>query len=151
MSETTSLSHIDDNLVIALTHSCIKCSEGIDRDHYLLVGYKHVDITPSLLISQADLGLSSNSTRPTWTHVDCFLPDLKGWNVNPDIQTCIRCKSKLSPKDIVQPVFRVNNPRAINKFDPTDVGIELGERIYFVHAGCDNPSMDQDTSNILRG
>lgn len=63
--------------------------------------------------------------------------------MRPDLQYCIRCRQSLRTDHIVQPVFGVDNPNAINPADPTDRGVTLGERIYFVHVDCGNPALRQ--------
>lgn len=63
--------------------------------------------------------------------------------MRPDIQYCIRCRKHLGTTDIVQPVFGVENANAVNPADPTDRGLSLGERIYFVHVECTNPKLTQ--------
>jgi hypothetical protein len=50
---------------------------------------------------------------------------------------------------VIQPVFQVINPREQNPLDPTDVGIALNERVYFLHADCSNPGLNRHSSNIL--
>lgn len=71
--------------------------------------------------------------------------------MNPDMHNCIRCKKKLGEKDMVQPVFQIIDSKAINPLDPTDIGIALNERVYFVHCDCTNSKLDAHSSNIIFG
>jgi hypothetical protein len=50
---------------------------------------------------------------------------------------------------MIQPVFQVVNPREVNPADPEDIGMALGDRIYFVHADCENVKLDRKSGNIL--
>lgn len=61
--------------------------------------------------------------------------------MRPDIQYCIRCREPIRTRDVVQPVFGVQDAQAVNPLDPQDKGLVLGERIYFVHVDCKNRDM----------
>jgi hypothetical protein len=90
--------------------------------------------------------------RNFFIHLDCEDPELlKGWFVLPSIHHCIRCNGALKPADMVQPVFSVEDPKVRNPNDPTDLGVSLRERIFFVHCDCKNPGLNRASGNIITG
>lgn len=94
-----------------------------------------------------DLGLLyGNDVRVCWYHVDCADPTLRKIAMRPDVTYCYRCKRPLKRGDAVSPTYQVTDPRATNPHDSTDIGIMLGERIYFAHIACDDT---QAASSIL--
>lgn len=99
--------------------------------------------------NQIDLGLIGANVRNNWLHFNCDKPLRTDWAMYPDLHSCIRCKKKLEASDLIQPVFQVVNPRAVNPSDATDIGIALNERVYMVHCDCFNPQLTNRSSNIL--
>lgn len=136
-----------DRQIEALSHGCAGCGKGFTDGTFCVTSYRVSDIRP--FFSQVELGIIGAGVRNIWLHLDCDEVNLRSWNMQPDIHVCIRCKSHLGRTDVVQPVFQVVNPDAINPDDPTDKGVELGDRIYFVHVDCKNTALNQSSSNIL--
>lgn len=131
----------------ALAHNCVACSKPFADRHLVLASYWQKDIRS--FERQIELGLLGAAVRNTWLHFNCEKPLITSWTMNPDMHSCIRCKKALGAQDMVQPVFQIINPRAVNPGDPTDVGIALNERVYFVHCDCANPALNNSRSNIL--
>jgi len=140
---------LDDLRIEALAHGCATCSKPLNEGHRVLSAY-HVSELRSFS-RQAELGIIGAGARNFWTHVECANPALaKGsWAMHPDIHHCIRCGNKLSAKDIVNPVFRVDDPNMVNPSDPGDRGVALGDRIYFMHADCKNPALKSSSLLIV--
>ena len=122
----------------ALTYRCVTCCQALDVRHRVLGSYRMSDLVYAR--HELEVGYFSHGARPLWRHVDCADPTLKGYNMRPDIQHCVKCRKRLAKDDIIQPVFGIENANAINPADPTDRGLTLGERIYFMHADCANPA-----------
>ncbi len=140
---------MDDNKIIALTHRCAACSIELGEGHLITSAYVKADVTR--FDRQVDLGLAGANVRGMWVHLDCAKPSRLNWKMNPDLQTCLRCQKSIETRDDVQPVFQVTNPRMVNPRDPSDVGVALNERMYFVHADCRNPGLDKKSTHILLG
>jgi hypothetical protein len=103
--------------------------------------YKHGEL--GTFAAQVELGIAGNNVRNYWAHLYCTNPTLTGYNVQPSIHTCIECRTALTKNDLILPVFQVLNPKAINPRDVTDFGVELSDRIYFVHFNCRNKKLQQ--------
>ena len=132
----------------ALSQGCARCGKTFADGHRLLAGYFVKDVRS--FEKQIELGIIGANVRNLWIHLDCDDPHLsRGWEMTPDIQHCIKCKAFLKKEDVVSPVFCIDNPRAMNPEDPTDMGITLRERVYFVHTDCTNPGLNRGASNIL--
>lgn len=131
----------------ALSHNCAICGKGFSTQHLVLAAYFQKSIRD--FERQIELGLIGANVRNVWVHFSCQHPLITSWAMNPDMHSCIRCKKSLSDKDLVQPVFQIIDAKAVNPSDPTDVGIALNERVYFVHCDCGNPRLDNKNSNIL--
>jgi len=141
---------LNDLRIEALSLGCACCGKTFADGHRLMAAYFVRDVRS--FEQQVELGIIGARVRNLWVHVDCDNPDLRvGWNMTPDIHHCIRCKTFLKKEDIVSPVFGIDNPRAVNPDDPSDIGISLRERVYFVHTDCKNPTLTRDSSNILLG
>ena len=136
-------------LVEALTHGCADCGKPFEDRHRVKAAYVTKSITS--FYNQIELGIIGASVRNYWVHLDCEDPALwsNEWNMNPDIQHCVKCGEGLSSKDMVVPVFQIVDPRAVNPNDPTDVGVALGDRVYFVHADCRNRELNKRSTNLL--
>lgn len=89
-----------------------------------------------------DLGVVLD-VRIHYRHVDCADPELRkgSYHVIPTIEQCIKCKQKLLPNHFVMPVHQITGVDVVNPNDPTDKGLELGERIHLVHVDCTAPSL----------
>lgn len=138
---------LGDLQIEALAHNCVSCGKPFKDGHMVFAAYWGRDLRS--FENQVDLGLLGANVRNTWLHFNCDKPLRTDWAMFPDLHSCIRCKKKLGEKDMVQPVFQVVNPRAVNPNDPTDVGIALNERIYMAHCACENPHLTNRSSNIL--
>lgn len=139
---------LSDLQIDALSQGCARCSKVFADGHRLMASYFVKDVRS--FERQVELGIIGARIRNLWVHVDCEDPSLqKGWIMTPDIHHCIRCKSFLKKEEVVVPVFGIDNPQAVNPNDPTDVGISLRERVYFVHVDCTNPTLTRGSSNIL--
>jgi hypothetical protein len=137
-----------DNIKIeALTHRCAACGQRMGDTHLVTSAYFKSDIRH--FNKQVELGIIGADIRALWVHFDCKKPKISDWNMTPDIHVCIRCTKPLANKDIIQAVFQVIDNQAVNPSDPTDVGIALNERIYFIHCDCQNPTLNKQSSNIL--
>ena len=136
-----------DIAINALAHGCARCSTPFQDRHFCVAAY-----TVSTLRSferQVELGIIGASVRNYWVHLACKDPTLKQFKMHPDIQYCIRCNLALGKHNVVQPVYQIVDPEAINPADHTDKGVALGERVFFVHADCKNPSLNRENTNIL--
>lgn len=123
----------------ALTYRCVTCCQALDVRHRVLGSYRMSDLVYAR--HELEVGFFTGETRPVWSHVDCADPSLERWNMRPDIQYCIRCRVGLKKTDIVQPVFGIEQTNVVNPADPTDKGLVLGDRVYFIHADCKRPSL----------
>lgn len=137
-------------LIEAVSCCCGKCSKPLRQLERIVGSYvcKHLTEMAVDPYKGADVGIIP-AVRPIWIHVDCSNTQLTGWHLNPSIRHCIKCGLAVSKEDVLVPVFRVENERAVNPSDPTDVGIALGERLYFVHADCTNPRLSSINTNLL--
>jgi len=142
---------LNDLRIEALAQGCVSCSKPLKHGHRVLTAY-HLSELRSFA-QQVELGLLGAGARNFWTHVECENPDLeKGtWAMHPDIHHCVRCGDSLSKKDVVNPVFRVEDPNMVNPSDPADRGVALGDRIYFMHADCKNPALTKGSSILITG
>jgi hypothetical protein len=131
----------------ALANKCVSCSKLFKDGHLVFAAYWQRELTS--FEKQVDLGLLGGNVRNTWLHFNCDKPLRTDWAMYPDLHSCIRCKKKLGTSDMVQPVFQIVNPRAVNPNDFTDVGIALNERLYLVHCDCTNTQLDHRSTNIL--
>ncbi len=95
-----------------------------------------------------EIGLFTGNVRPLWRHVECDDPELKKppYRMQPTIEHCVRCRSKLGVMDIVQPVFQVTGVNIQNPSDPTDRGMCLGERNHYIHVDCKHPTLQSGGS-----
>lgn len=140
---------LSDLQIEALSQGCARCGKTFHDGHRLTAAYFTKDVRS--FERQVELGIIGARIRNIWCHVSCEDPTLatNAWNMTPDIHHCIKCKSFLQKEDIVVPVFGIDNPRAVNPNDPTDIGISLRERIYFVHVDCKNKTLTGESSNII--
>lgn len=133
----------------ALAEGCADCGKPFEDAHRIRAAYAAKDIRS--FERQVELGIIGANVRNFWVHVDCT--DLKltdeHWNMNPDIHHCIKCGKSLESDAIIVPVFQVIDPKAVNPDDPTDTGVALGERVYFIHADCKNTKLNKRNTNIL--
>lgn len=132
---------MDGVLLDAVSRLCVVCSQPLCALHRVVGAYRAEDLFSSA--PDVEVGLFVGSGRPLFRHVACEDPTLKNWKMRPDIQYCIRCRKGLATRDVVQPVFGVQDAQAVNPLDPTDKGLTLGERIYFVHVDCKNTDMSR--------
>jgi len=128
-------------LIEVMAHTCAVCEKGLKSTDRITSLYKCSDI--STFAKQAELGIAGGSTRNYWAHLFCDNTNLGGYLLQPDIHSCIECKRALTRQDLVIPVFQVMNPRIVNPADITDVGLELAERIFFIHHNCRNTKINQ--------
>jgi hypothetical protein len=141
---------LNDLRIEALSQGCARCGKTFADGHRLVAAYFVKDVRS--FENQVELGIIGASVRNLWVHVDCDDPELsRDWIMTPNIHHCIKCKTFLKKEDVVSPVFGIDNPRAVNPSDPTDVGLSLRERVYFMHVDCRNTSLNKDSSNILIG
>jgi len=138
---------VDSLRIEALMHRCAACSRRLEDGDMIASAYIKEDVAH--FDKQVELGIVGADVRVMWVHLDCQKPSRVEWRMNPDLQTCIRCNMKIGMKDVVQPCFQVTDPDARSSTDPTDRGIALNERIYFVHADCKNPGLDKRSTHIL--
>lgn len=138
---------LSDRQIEALAQGCAKCGKPFAEANFCLSAYLVDDL--SGFEDQLELGITAVHTRTLWVHVDCQNVKLEGWDMLPDIHICIRCKKPLDKKHLVQPVFQVTDGKAVNPNDPTDFGVAIGDRIYFMHGDCANPRLDGSQGNIL--
>jgi len=140
---------LNDLRIEALTHECVRCSKPLRHGHRVLSAYYVSELRS--FAQQVELGLIGAGARNFWTHVECDNPTLKEgvWFMHPDIHHCVRCGESLTSKDVVNPVFRVDDPNMQNPEDPMDRGVALGDRIYFMHADCKNRALTRGSSILL--
>jgi len=132
----------------ALGGGCAACSKPFVLNHRVRTAYCAGDIRS--FETQVELGIIGRGVRNIWVHVECSDPALlKDYNMTPDIHHCIKCHAFLKKEEIVSPVFSIDDANAMNPNDPTDRGLALRERVYFVHADCRNPLLRGQASNIL--
>lgn len=131
----------------ALTHGCAACGASFNSGAFVHAVYFKSAIRN--FEKQIEIGIIGATVRNFWVHASCTAPSIGAWSVVPDIHTCVRCKQRLQDKHIIVPVFQIVKARAVNPNDPTDVGVELGDRVYFMHADCKNGTLDKQSSNIL--
>ena len=133
----------------ALNASCASCGVALkDRDR-ITSAYSVKDIRSFEF--QVELGILGADIRNYWIHVDCIDPALSTGldHLQPSIHPCIRCNEQLESQDVICPVFQVVTAKVQNPSDPTDIGIGLGERVYFVHADCKNKELTKQPTSIL--
>lgn len=135
------------NVLEMLAHGCAGCGRAFKSSERVCSIYRAQDITS--FEQQVELGIIGAGVRNHWVHLYCSDPTLKDHSLKPDIHHCIECRTSLDKKDMVMPVFQVTDPRAVNPLDPTDVGLALAERVYFVHGSCRNKALDKDKDNPL--
>ncbi len=137
-----------DQQIHALGNGCASCGKPFVLNTRVRTAYQQRDLKSFEF--QVELGIIGSGVRNIWVHVDCEDTQLlRGWNMAPDIHHCIKCHSKLKRDEIVSPVFSIDDANAINPNDPTDKGLALRERVYFVHADCRNKTLNNQSSNIL--
>lgn len=148
-SRRVTLLVFSDLQIEALGHGCAVCSKPFVLNHRIRTAYRTQDIRSFEF--QAELGIIGAGVRNIWMHVDCSDPKLlrNTWGMAPDIHHCIKCKNGLKKDELISPVFSIDDANAINPSDPTDRGLALRERVYFIHADCRNPSLTGSQSNIL--
>lgn len=139
-----------DLLIEALTHNCVSCTKPLTSGHRVITAYYVSDLRS--FSQQVELGLLGASARNFWVHVECANPKLKEgtWHMHPDIHHCIRCGKSLATKDVVNPVFQIVDAKAVNPSDPTDVGIAMSDRIYFLHSDCANPQLTRGSGLLIK-
>lgn len=135
---------MDSLRIDAVSERCLVCTAPLARRHFVVPTYLAHDLLYAK--QHLEVGLLVNGVRPMWHHVDCADPSLKRYNVLPDIHYCLRCRRQISNYEVIQPVFCVDNPRAVNPKDPTDVGMTFGDRIYFRHVDCTNRQLRDDAA-----
>jgi hypothetical protein len=120
----------------ALAHGCAKCAKPFVLNSRIRSAYLVRDIHS--FEQQIELGIAGRGVRNLWLHVECADPTLlaKQWDMKPTIHHCIRCSRDLKREDLVVPVFSVDDPCVINPSDPSDKGLTLRERVFFMHADC---------------
>lgn len=131
---------------------CVQCTKRFaDRDR-IAPSY----VTEELGLDapkQPEVGLllfnAADQARPFFHHVDCEDPSLRDSPLLPSIHYCIRCRLPLERRDLVHPVFQVVNPTATNPGDPTDKGVEFGERIHFAHIDCKDARLRRTSALIV--
>lgn len=123
----------------AISSRCIVCCRELGVRHRVLGSYRVSDLVYAR--HELEVGLFTGNVRPLWMHVDCADPTLYKLHMRPDVTYCIRCRERLRTHDVILPVFGVDQGEAVNPNDPTDRGLMLSERQYFMHADCKNPSM----------
>lgn len=98
-----------------------------------------------------EVGLFTGNVRPLWRHVECRDPELRKppYRMQPTIEHCVRCRSRLGLADVVQPVFQVTGVNITNPNDPTDKGMCLGERNHYIHVDCGNPQLSHGQSLLV--
>jgi len=127
----------------ALAHGCAKCAKPFILNSRVRSAYLVRDIHS--FEHQVELGIAGRGVRNLWLHVDCADPTLitKQWNMKPTIQHCIRCSRELKRDELVVPVFSIDDANAVNPADPTDRGLALRERVFFMHADCSDARFKQ--------
>lgn len=139
---------MDTRLVDATATRCLICRSLLRDRHRVALGYNTTDLFYAQ--AQLDIGVMLN-VRILYKHVDCADPELTQgvYRVIPTIENCIRCKQKIRAAHIIQPVYQVTAVDVVNPTDPTDKGIELGERIHFVHIDCGSPTLLSNGSLLV--
>lgn len=125
-----------------LTHACAVCQKDLKENDRVTSLYAAGEVNS--FANQAALGIAGANVRNYWAHLYCHNTKLAGYPLVPDIHTCIECRKSLSKEDMIVPVFRVLNPKMINPNDLTDFGVELSDRIYFIHYSCRNTVISKD-------
>jgi len=134
--------------IYALGGGCASCSKPFVLNHRVRTAYCAGDLRS--FENQMELGILGSGVRHVWMHVECSDPALlKEYNMSPDIHHCIKCHSRLRKEEIVSPVFSIDDANMVNPADPTDRGLALRDRVYFVHADCRNTTLNNQSSNIL--
>ena len=139
---------MDGLLLDAINKRCVVCAQAFGALHRVLGAYRAEELFSS--VPEVEVGLFVGGCRPLFRHVACDDPTLKAWQMRPDIQYCIRCREPIQNRDVVQPVFGIQDAHAVNPFDPTDKGLTLGERIYFVHVECKNRDMSTGNGILVK-
>ncbi len=140
---------MDSLLVKAIAHRCAACSSHFAPQHLVMAAYRHSTVRH--FGDQVEIGIIGADVRNLWIHFSCDKPLITSWIMTPDLHNCIRCKKRLEDNHMIQPVFQILDAKMVNPADPTDVGISLNERVYFVHCDCGNPALNAHSSNILVG
>lgn len=138
---------LDTIRIEALNSQCTACGNPLHDRERIVATYPVSSIRS--FEKQIELGILGAGIRNYWVHLDCTNPFLQGYSMIPDITHCIHCKNLLTPTDIVLPVFQVTGVNVANPEDPTDKGLTLGDRVYFVHANCKNRNLKGDSGNLL--
>ena len=139
---------MDGVLLDAVTKRCIGCHQELAVYHRVLGGYRAGELFSS--DPGAEVGLFVGNARPLLQHVSCQDPTLATWKMQPVLHNCIKCRKALQKADAVQPVFGVQDAVALNPHDPTDVGLTLGDRIYFIHVDCKNPGLGAGNGLLVK-
>lgn len=126
---------MDELRLDALTSRCVACAKILVEYDRVTAAYAMGDILQMQPDHLFEVGLFDGSVRPMLCHAVCSDPQLRIWNVTPNITHCVRCHIAFQRHDVVHPVFGVIG-RATNPSDPTDIGLQLNERIHFVHMDC---------------
>jgi hypothetical protein len=131
---------MDSRHIDASATRCMRCTAPLCDRQRVTLDYLAGDLFYAR--EQLDFGVILD-VRIYYTHVDCADTELlRGkYRVIPTIEQCIKCKQKLRPVDFIQPVYQITGVDAVNPNDPTDKGIELGERLHFVHVDCTAPTL----------
>jgi len=130
-----------------LSHGCVDCGQPFQIADRICSIYRAGEVRS--FETQIELGVIGGGVRNYWIHLYCHNHKLKEHGLKPDIHHCVECRKGLAKDDLVIPIFQVTNPRAINPLDPTDVGISLAERVYFIHGNCRNIAMNKQSTNPL--
>lgn len=132
---------------------CVKCTKAFaDRDRVhpsYVAGELGVDLTGQPEVGLLQIQNAMNDARPLFRHVVCEDPSLRETALLPSIHYCIKCRLPLSRKDLVSPVFQVVNPKATSPTDPTDQGVEFGDRIHFAHIDCKDAKLARTSALIV--
>lgn len=131
---------------------CVACTKRFeDRDRVApcyVVGELRLDAP-----AQPEVGLllfhEEDPARPFYRHVDCADRSLRRTPMRPSIHYCIRCQLPLGTRDFTFPVFQVINPIARNPSDPSDTGVEFGERIHFAHIDCKDAQLKRTSALVV--
>jgi len=140
-----------DRQIEALHHGCADCGKQFqDRDRIITL-YRTSSILQcmGLFKDPIEIGIAGGEARNSWVHYNCQDRALGSVSLIPEIRMCLVCKAKFSKDDMVIPVFQIIGNDVVNPSDPTDVGIALGERVYFAHHDCRNQRLDKKRFNIV--
>ena len=137
-------------LLDAVSRLCVVCCRPLCALHRVVGAYRAGDLFSATPDVEVGLFVGGTDVRPLFRHVSCEDPKLDKWQMRPDIQYCIRCRKGLARRDVVQPVFGVQDAMATNPFDPKDKGLTLGERIYFIHVDCQRPDLSQGRGLLVK-